>query len=92
MRGFLRVWGPFGAGSCPEIWGPTRVRRVPAAPLVARCCPQAHRTLSGRVKVKQMRQRLTYANVMATAAVFLALGGGAYAATHLAKNSVGPSS
>jgi hypothetical protein len=33
--------------------------------------------------------RLTYANVMATVAVFLALGGGAYAATQLKKNSVG---
>jgi hypothetical protein len=32
---------------------------------------------------------LTYANVMATIAVFLALGGGAYAATQLPKNSVG---
>jgi trimeric autotransporter adhesin len=36
------------------------------------------------------RERLTYANVMATAAVFLALGGGAYAA-NVAKNSVGAS-
>jgi hypothetical protein len=39
-----------------------------------------------------MRQRLgshlTYANVMATLAVFIALGGGAYAAFHLPKNSV----
>ena len=33
--------------------------------------------------------RLTYANVMATVAVFLALGGGAYAAINLPKNSVG---
>ncbi len=36
-----------------------------------------------------MRIRLTYANVMATLAVFLVLGGGAYAATSLPKNSVG---
>lgn len=35
-----------------------------------------------------MRPRLTYANVMATAAVFIALGGGAYAVS-LANNSVG---
>jgi hypothetical protein len=34
-----------------------------------------------------MSERLTYANIMATVAVFLALGGGAYAATHLGKNS-----
>lgn len=36
-----------------------------------------------------MRRYLTYANVMATIAVFIALGGGTYAATHLGKNSVG---
>jgi hypothetical protein len=35
------------------------------------------------------RPRLTYANVVATLALFLALGGGAYAATALPKNSVG---
>jgi hypothetical protein len=35
-----------------------------------------------------MRRHLTYANVMATLAVFLVLGGGAYAAFHLPKNSV----
>ncbi len=36
-----------------------------------------------------LRQRLTYANVMATVAVFLALGGGAVAALKLKRNSVG---
>ncbi|HXP36277.1 MAG TPA: hypothetical protein VN817_00795 [Solirubrobacteraceae bacterium] len=36
-----------------------------------------------------LKASLTYANVMATVAVFLALGGGAYAATQLPKNSVG---
>jgi hypothetical protein len=36
-----------------------------------------------------VRRRLTYANVMATVAVFLALGGGAYAATQLPDRSVG---
>lgn len=36
-----------------------------------------------------LRARLSYANVMATIAVFVALGGGAYAAT-LPRNSVGP--
>jgi hypothetical protein len=38
--------------------------------------------------MKMLRQNLNYANVMATTAVFVALGGSAYAAT-LAKNSVG---
>jgi hypothetical protein len=36
-----------------------------------------------------MRTRLTYANVMATIAVFIALGGASYAAFKLPKNSVG---
>ena len=35
-----------------------------------------------------MRRHLTYANVMASTAVFIALGGGAYAAT-VPRNSVG---
>ena len=38
----------------------------------------------------KIKATLTYANVMATIAVFVALGGGAYAATQLPKNSVGP--
>lgn len=37
----------------------------------------------------KLRPRLSYANVIATTALFLALGGGAYAATQLPKNSVG---
>jgi hypothetical protein len=39
--------------------------------------------------MKALLSKLSYANVMATFAVFLALGGGAYAATQLPKNSVG---
>ena len=39
--------------------------------------------------MKDLRSRLTYANVMATIAVFVALGGASYAATKLPKNSVG---
>lgn len=38
----------------------------------------------------KLRSRLTYANVMATIAVFLALGGGAIAAFQVPKKSVGP--
>lgn len=37
----------------------------------------------------RLRRHLTYANVMATAAVFLALGGVSYAAVVIPKNSVG---
>jgi hypothetical protein len=36
-----------------------------------------------------LRRKLTYANVMATIAVFIALGGASYAATQIPKNSVG---
>jgi hypothetical protein len=39
--------------------------------------------------LKQLRKRLTYANVMSSIAVFLVLGGTAFAATQLGKNSVG---
>lgn len=38
---------------------------------------------------KRLRSRLTYANVIATLALFLALGGGAAYAASLGKNSVG---
>jgi hypothetical protein len=37
-----------------------------------------------------LRERITYANVVATMALFLAICGGAVAASQLAKNSVGP--
>jgi hypothetical protein len=37
----------------------------------------------------RIRARLTYANLMATVAVFIALGGGAYAAVAIPANSVG---
>jgi hypothetical protein len=39
--------------------------------------------------VSKLRSGLTYANVIATLALFLALGGGAYAVSKLPKNSVG---
>ncbi len=39
--------------------------------------------------MRTIRRRLTYANAMATIAVFIAIGGSAYAATQLKKNSVG---
>ncbi len=39
--------------------------------------------------LRSIASRLTYANVMATAALFIALGGGAYAAFKVPKNSVG---
>jgi hypothetical protein len=39
--------------------------------------------------MSKLRGRLTYANVMATIAVFIALGGASYAAIKLPKNSVG---
>jgi hypothetical protein len=39
--------------------------------------------------MRHLRGKLTYANVMATIAVFIALGGASYAAVKLPKNSVG---
>ena len=39
--------------------------------------------------MKRLRERVTYANVIATVALFVALGGTAYAAVKLPKNSVG---
>ena len=39
--------------------------------------------------LSRLRGRLTYANVIATVALFLALGGSSYAALKLPKNSVG---
>jgi hypothetical protein len=39
--------------------------------------------------MRGLRGKLTYANLMATVAVFIALGGASYAATQLPKNSVG---
>ncbi|HEV7615273.1 MAG TPA: hypothetical protein VGO36_03485 [Solirubrobacterales bacterium] len=39
--------------------------------------------------MQKWRPRLSYANVIATLALFIALGGGAYAASQLPKNSVG---
>src|SRR4051812_26521713 len=39
--------------------------------------------------MRRLRAQLSYANVMATIAVFIALGGGSYAAIKLPHNSVG---
>ena len=39
--------------------------------------------------MRRLRDKLTYANVMASAAVFIALGGSAYAALRVPPNSVG---
>jgi hypothetical protein len=39
--------------------------------------------------LRRLRNRLTYANVVATLALFIALGGSSYAAIKLPKNSVG---
>lgn len=46
-------------------------------------------TFGGVLRMKLPRPRLTYANVVASLALFIALGGASYAATTLPKNSVG---
>jgi hypothetical protein len=43
----------------------------------------------GDPMVRRIRARMSYANVMATLALFLALGGSSYAALQLPRNSVG---
>jgi hypothetical protein len=43
----------------------------------------------GAIAVKSIRRQLTFANVIACLALFVALGGASYAATQLPKNSVG---
>ena len=48
------------------------------------------RKVCSKGRADSVRQHLTYANVMATVAVFIALGGTSYALT-LPRNSVGPS-
>lgn len=40
--------------------------------------------------MQQIRKRFSYANIVSTICLFVVLGGGAYAATKLPKNSVGP--
>jgi hypothetical protein len=49
-------------------------------------CPGQWYTFS---RIRRLGSRLTYANVMATVAVFISLGGASYAAFKLPKNSVG---
>src|SRR4051794_16562061 len=46
-------------------------------------------TASQSEMIDRIRQRLTYANVTATLALFIALGGSSYAALSLPRNSVG---
>ncbi len=38
--------------------------------------------------IDKLRQRLTYANVMSTLAVFIALGGSSYAVTHIGSRDI----
>src|SRR5947207_13614898 len=42
----------------------------------------------GKLVLRRFRPRLTFANVISVIALFVALGGGAYAAFHLPRNSV----
>jgi hypothetical protein len=48
---------------------------------------QRHRAKGGRV-LRQLRHHLTYANVMATVAVFIALGGSSYAALRISGSDI----
>src|SRR6185312_11471460 len=74
-----------------------RHRRLHRLPAVDRLHPRVARLLDPRMSDLRhgdaerlmRRPRLTYANVVATICLFLVLGGGAWAATSLPKNSVG---
>jgi hypothetical protein len=52
--------------------------------LATSCC-----AIAGEATIRKLRSNLTYANVMVTMLAFVVLGGSAYAATKLPKNSVG---
>src|SRR3954453_21723387 len=59
------------------------------ARLSSALCRRCGGRFEGAPMFARIRSKLTYANVVATLALFLALGGGAYAAFKLPKNSVG---
>jgi len=59
----------------------------PSHPSAARSRPRL--ALGSRRELSAPRRHLTYANVVASLALFLALGGAAFAATQLPRNSVG---
>lgn len=65
-------------------------RREPSE-LRCAACDNRNFCSSGRIlrQMRRLREKLTYANVMATAAAFIALGGTSYAVTALPRNSVG---
>jgi hypothetical protein len=67
--------------------------RTPVDPLAATARPgdlQGQEKASRRLTMRHKRRiRLTYANVLASVALFVALGGSSYAAVALPKNSVG---
>ena len=50
----------------------------------------AYMTTGGILSMKRLRARLSYANIVASLALFVALGGVSYAAATLPKDSVGP--
>jgi hypothetical protein len=63
---------------------------VPSECLCSVAAPVRHRPRPrGVSQLRKLRKQLSYANVMSSIAVFVVLGGGAYAATTLPKNSVG---
>jgi hypothetical protein len=64
----------------------SRLRALPWSALFWGTLANSQPTQGGMMS--RIRRHLTYANAMATLAIFLVLGGGAYAAFHLPKNSV----
>ena len=67
--------------------------RWPPGPGAAKLCPpgrvvRTSPTVEGDRVLRKLRQRLTYANVMSTLAVFIALGGSSYAAYTISGSSI----
>jgi hypothetical protein len=76
-----------GGGDSAKSCGTTPLRVIARAARLPASRPLVQ--LLERQLMHRIRGKLTYANVMATIAVFIALGGASYAAVKLPKNSVG---
>jgi hypothetical protein len=76
-------------GSSSTFVRPQDYRPLGSKQWVRRSPGSGDRKLDQEGPLKQIRKRLTYANVMSSIAVFLVLGGAAVAATNLPANSVG---
>jgi hypothetical protein len=84
------AWTPRGRG-LPSIRQESGSAGLLGAPMGSDRRRLSHnwKRFEGVLGMRRLRGKLTYSNVVATLALFIALGGGALAATQLKKNSVG---